>query len=448
VPLRNLLMLLIISVVSYSCYLRAEQNPYARYVAGGFSIIDRWSLWAPDNQELFEGAMSGMMEVLQRHGDDHSMFVEQSQSVIFREELTQEFGGVGVRILQLGDPPQLTVVGPPEPSTPAYSSDIRSGDRIVAIDGQETKDMPMPQVLRLMRGPVGKPVVLTVLHAGDDEPTEISLVRATITMESILGDIRDEQNNWQYLLDVDSRIGYLRITNFGDKTEAELSRVLAQIMNDGCEALILDVRDNYGGALNAAVGISDLFLRAGLVIVTTRGRDEVVRDRHVATGRGGFTEMPLAVLTNRNSASASEILAAALQDYNRAVVVGERTYGKGTVQQLMRLESGRSLLKLTSATYWRPSEQNIHRMKDDSEDDPWGVKPNPGFAVEQDEEEYLWWRKYRHRRDLVGVRGEDPLFDQLEERDGKIPPDFADEALNLAVEYLQEKLASGNTNNR
>ncbi len=438
--LRNLLLFLTIAIISYACYVRAEQNPFARYVSSSYSIIDRWSLVNPPDQELFDGALNGMVEVLNKRGDEHSMFVDETDRDLFREDLIQEFGGIGVRILQLGDPPQLTIVGPPEPGTPAFNADIRSGDLVVAIDGKMTEGLVMQDVLALMRGPIGAAVVLSVIHSDEDEPVDIEIVRDVITVESILGDYRDENNKWQYHLLNDTRIGYMRITKFGDKTEEELTRHLAELTAEGVQALILDVRDNYGGALDAAVGISDLFLRAGLPIVTTRDRDEQIRERYVSTGRGGYLEIPLAVLVNHNSASASEIVAACLQDYKRAVIVGERTYGKGTVQRLMPVQSGRSLLKLTSATYWRPSGDNIHRMPGDTEADPWGVKPDEEFAVPMDDEQYLLWRKYRYRRDLLGPRQQGSLAEQFDEQDGRLPENFTDEALELAAGYLQSKI--------
>ena len=438
--LRNLLLLLATAVVSYACYIRAEQNPYARYVSTSFSIIDRWSLVNPPDQDLFDGALRGMVEVLNRRGDEHSMFIEQRKRDLFQEDLIQEFGGIGVRIVQLGDPPQLTIVGPPEPGTPAASSDIRSGDRIVAIDGIDVLEMEMEDVLTHIRGPVGSPIVLSVVHEGEEVPQDIELVRDTITVESILGDYRDENNRWQFHLLYDTRIGYMRITKFGDKTEEELTRHLAELTAEGIEALILDVRDNYGGTLDAAVGISDLFLRAGLPLVTTRDRDEVIRERFVSTGGGGYLELPLAVLINHNSASAAEILAACLQDHKRAVIVGERTFGKGTVQRLLPVESGRSLLKLTAATYWRPSGDNIHRMPTDTESDPWGVQPDEGFEAPMDEEQYLMWRKFRYRRDILGPRQGGSLAEQFDELDGRIPESYTDEALEMAAGYLQSQI--------
>jgi len=445
-PHRNLLLLLSTALISYACYVRAEQNPYARYVAAGFSVIDRWSLQDAPDQQLFEGAMRGMIDVLRKSGDEHSAFVNEQQRDGFREDLNQQFGGVGVRIRLLGEPALPTVVGPPEPGTPAFRADIRSGDRILAINDQQTADMVMDDVLRLMRGPVGAPIKLAIRHVEDDRSHDVDLTRAMITVESIYGDVRNENGQWNFRLADDPRIGYVRITKFGDKTEAELTRVLADLTEHRTglpiEALIIDVRDNAGGNLDAAVGISDLFLRAGRTIVTTRGRDQVARDRFVSTGNGGYTELPMGVLINRDSASASEILAACLQDYSRAVIIGQRSYGKGTVQRLFtHIESGRSLLKLTSATYWRPSEKNIHRMSSDDLQATWGVRPTPRFEVELDKQEDLQWRKYRLRRDLLGDKPGGALADQLEREDGTLPDEFSDRVLRWAIEHLQRQLA-------
>ncbi len=437
---RNLLLLFATGLVSYACYVRGEQNPYARYVAAGYSVVNRWSLEEVPDRELFEGAMRGMVVVLGKHGDEHSLFIGEQDREEFREELTQEFGGVGVHVLLLGDPPAPTVVGPPEPGTPAFTSDIRSGDRILAINGESTQSLDLIDVVKRMRGPVGEPVVLSLLHSGETEPLEITLTRSVVTAESVRGDFRDQDGKWQFRLAQEPRIGYLQIIKFGDKTEAELTGALASLTAAGIEALILDVRDNYGGALDAAVGITDLFLRAGQLIVTTRGRDGVTRDRFVSTGRGGYTQIPLVVLVNHSSASASEILAACLQDYGRATIVGQRTYGKGTVQQLIPVESGRSLLKLTSATYWRPSGKNIHRLSGASESDAWGVAPDKGLEVTLDEEEYLQWRQYRRRRDVFGDRRDEPLVEQFDAQDGELPEEFVDRALELAVDFLVEQL--------
>ena len=456
-PHRNLLLLLATALISFACYVRAEQNPYARYIASGYSVIDRWALQETPDQELFEGAMRGMIDVLRKSGDQHSAFVNEELHERFREDLTQQFGGVGVRIRLLGEPPLPTVVGPPQPGTPAFLAGIRSGDRITAINGQPIILMEMDGILQLMRGPVGEPITLAIQHLDEESIQNTELTRAMITIDSICGDLRGSDDHWNFRLAGDPRLGYVRILSFGDKTVDELTHVLADLAAEGdapegkampIEGLILDVRDNAGGTLDAAVGICDLFLRAGRTIITTRGRDQETRDRFVSTGSGGYTELPLAVLINQDSASASEILAACLQDYGRAVVLGQRSYGKGTVQKLFtHIESGRSLLKLTSATYWRPNEQNIHRMPGDDQQATWGVRPNSGFEVVLDETENLQWRKYRSRRDLLGNKPSGSLVDQLDKADQldgetiALPQSFGDRALRQAVETLQLQLA-------
>jgi carboxyl-terminal processing protease len=438
---RNLMLLFGALVVSYACYVRAEQNPYARYVAAGYSVIDDWALANVPDNELFNGAMHGMVAVLHKHGDQHSEFVDARQQAAFNEEYEQEFGGVGVRLRLLGDPKMPTVIGLPEPGTPAAAADIRLADRIEAVEGTATAGLSLEDVTGLVRGPVGEPVTLSIRRPGANEPHVVTLDRAVINVESVLGDVRQSNGRWDYLISDAPRIGYVRIRMFGDKTAAELATVMNDLTRQPLAGLIIDVRDDAGGSLDAAVAITDLFLPAGRPIVSTRDREKQVRDRFVSTGAGKYVDLPLVVLVDRNSASASEIVAACLQDYDRAVVIGERSYGKGTVQRLMKIESGRSLLKLTTATYWRPSGKNIHKMPEDTDADQWGVSPNPGFEVKLDKEGYELWRNYRLRRDLMGEGADPSLAEELAREDGVIPSDYRDQALERAIEYLREGAA-------
>ncbi len=190
---------------------------------------------------------------------------------------------------------------------------------------------------------------------------------------------------------------------------------------------MLDLRDNRGGALETAVEVCDLFVAKG-VIVTTRGRDGQILRSFQAKGHAPYTGFPMAVLVNQQSASASEIVAACLQDHHRAVVVGQRTFGKGTVQEVLDLGDPLGTLKLTIATYWRPSGKNIHRRKDDPDSATWGVLPDRGFEVVVDDEQADRFHRWRQERDLPGI----------------LPPDeslkhFTDRPLARAVEYLREK---------
>ena len=340
-----------------------------------------------------------------------------------------------MRIRIGGEPPQLSIAGPPEPGTPAARANLLPGDEILSIGDRPTDGLSMAEVLRLMRGVPGTSIRLTVRHAGQTETQTVELVRETIMIDSILGDLRRADGSWEFQRPDDPRIATIRITTFANKTAAELGDVLARLQAQGMEAVVLDLRDNAGGALDAAVAVCDMFLPADDMIVETARRDHQLRDRYVASGNGRYQDLPLAVLVNGSTASASEIMAACLQDHQRAVIVGERTYGKGTVQELLPVESGRSLLKLTTASYWRPSGKNIHRMPSATPEDTWGVQPSAaGFEVPLTDQEYVAYREYRSQRDLLeGTPAAAGAGDAAE-------PGFSDRPLQEAVEYLQGQL--------
>jgi carboxyl-terminal processing protease len=441
-PQRNLLILLIATAISYACHAVGEQNPFARYAARGLREIEDGALERVPNEELFNAAMDGMVGVLHKRGDEHSEFIDREDTGPFKAEMLQQFGGIGVRIRFTGEPPQLVVVGAPDPGTPAARADVRAGDRILAIDDRPTDGMTMSDVLHAMRGEPGEPVRLSIQHAGAERPTTLTLIREVITVNSILGDRRTADGGWEFRLQRDPRIALVRITTFANHTAQELQRTLSQLTDAGVGAAVIDLRDNAGGALDTAVAVCDMLLPAGLPIVEIRGRDGVLDDRYETTGRGHFQNLPLAVLVNNNSASASEIVAACLQDHHRAVVVGQRSYGKGTVQKLIPAESGQSLLKLTTASYWRPSGRNIHRAPDASESDDWGVSPDPGFNVPFSEDQYEAYRQDRSDRDLITASPPDETGDSTAAAAGagQTKPEFVDRQLEKAVDYLQDQL--------
>src|SRR5439155_1750071 len=282
-------------------------------------------------------------------------------------------------------------------------------------------------------------VVLTVLHEGSKKPEDIAISRAKILIESVLGDQRLEENlkQWDFMLDRINGIAYIRITQFTETTVKELTAVVDQLQQDGCRGLILDLRTNPGGLLTAAVEVSELFLPPGTRVVSTKGRNEreaTYDARKPAVSKGGpYTHYPIAILMNRFSASASEIVAGALQEAARAVIVGERSYGKGSVQTVILMEGGTSALKLTTATYYvGKNEKNIHRFPNSKEEDQWGVKPNAGFEVKLSDEERVKYFKWRRLRDVV--RKKDQAA-KIEESD-KVEPDFKDRVLERAKEYI------------
>jgi carboxyl-terminal processing protease len=431
---RNFIILLLATAISYACYVRGEQNPYARYVASGLAAIGDESLEPVDGRELFDSAMEGMVAALHRHGDEHSEFLLDDEADPLRNEIRQQFGGIGARIRFAGEPPRLVIADTPLPNTPAARARLLPGDVILTVDERPTTDMDLDEALGMLRGEPGTTVRLSV-QRDNGTPRTVELVREVIQIESILGDVRSPDGGWKFVLEDAPHVAQLRIVLFGDQTSEEFINIVERLKPQGLRGIVLDLRDNAGGALDAAVAICDLLLPAGKAIVETRGRNGRLLKRYETTGAGRYLELPLAVIVNQNSASAAEIVAACLQDHRRAIIVGERTYGKGTVQQLVPLAE-RSLLKLTWASFWRPSGANIHRMVDAPDKASWGVVPDPGYELPLPDDEYAKYLKYRSERDLTdGAAG---LAAQVSEA-GDAPGAFVDKPLELAVDYLRSE---------
>jgi len=408
-PRRNLHILVVVMVVSFICYHRADsahRNHYGSmfetFVTTLGQIKDR-CLYEVDERKLFEGAMGGLVREIE---DPYSAYQGEARTREFYEQLDQEFGGIGVEITIDRETKLLTVLSPIVGS-PAYEMGMMAGDKILKIDGEETKGFTTEDGKDLLRGKPGDPVKLTVLHRGDVEPVEIEIKRAIISVASVLGDRHLPDGGWDFTLEADPSLGYIRVSHFGEKTVAELKSALEQCKAKNVRGLILDLRDNPGGLLTAANDMCDLFVKQGM-IVEIRERHNHVRERYEATGSAPYPDLPMAVLVNGDSASASEIVAACLQDHNRAVIIGSRTYGKGTVQTPVVLEGGRSMLRLTIASYWRPSGRNINRKPKAKEDEVWGVDPSPGFQVKLDDKAELAKFAYRRERDVVHRPGEKP----------------------------------------
>jgi carboxyl-terminal processing protease len=228
------------------------------------------------------------------------------------------------------------------------------------------------------------------------------------------------------MLDDKKKIGYIRLTQFGRQSADELTTALEDLKKRKLKGLVLDLRFNPGGLLSQAVRISDMFIDKG-VIVSTEGKNSRKREWRATRG-GTFKDFPLVILVNRYSASASEIVSACLQDHDRAIVVGERSWGKGSVQNVIELESGASALKLTTAGYMRPSGKNIHRFPDSKPTDEWGVHPNEGNKIRFSSEEMIKYDRFRRKRDVLSDKG---------------PPerDFDDRQLTKALEILDAELS-------
>jgi carboxyl-terminal processing protease len=299
-----------------------------------------------DEKELVYGAVEGVMARL----DPHSTFMRPDVYRQMRDDTAGEFDGLGLEVTTEGG--ELTVIAPVAES-PGERAGIRPGDRILAIDGATTKELTLPEAIRRMKGPAGTKAVLEIMREGFAAPQKLTLVRDRIRTQSV--DMR--------VLDADRRYAYVRVRAFQERTDRNLRKALdeARAAAGGqLRGLVLDLRNNPGGLLDQAVRVADVFLSSG-TIVTTAGRAR--RNVEVERAREKDTEppYPLIVLVNKGTASASEIVAGALQDHGRAVIMGTPTFGKGSVQTIIELEDG-SGLKLTVARYYTPKDRSIQEL--------------------------------------------------------------------------------------
>jgi carboxyl-terminal processing protease len=427
-PRRNLLLIFGALVLSFLCYQRLDRNPYGRYFAEVMDQVDRNYMEPVNEEQLFDTAVDGVVRQL----DGYSSFIGRSRTTRFQETLGQRFGGIGIEVSLDPQTNQLTVLSPLV-GTPAYTAGVRSGDKILAVDGTSTAGFSLDDAVKLLRGKPGDPVVLRVLHKGETAPSEYEISRAVIKIDSVLGDKREPDGSWNFLMAGQDRLGYVRITSFGDETPSELAAALAWLEERDCRGLVIDLRNNPGGLLDAATAACEPFLKKGDLIVSTKRRG--VDDPCRASGRGKYQGLPLVVLVNHYSASASEIMAACLQDHQRAVVVGERTWGKGTVQNVIPIEGGKSILTLTTASYWRPSGKNIHRSEKSRPEDDWGVRPDAGCDVKMSDEEFAKCMEARRRRDVARAPS-------TAEAPADSAPEATDPQLKRAIACLQPKDSS------
>ncbi len=296
-----------------------------------------------DSDELIDAAIRAMIEEL----DPFSQYLDEDQVEDLMVKTKGEFGGLGIIISKKGDYP--TVISPID-DTPAARLGIRGGDKIVEIEGESTEGWSVQDAVDKLRGPKGTAVDIGISRFGVEEVLPYHIVRDIISVKSV-----------PYAFVLEDDIGYIRVSNFGEKTADELRAALDELEAEGIDGLILDLRNNPGGLLESARQVSDLFLGAGHVIVSTRGRGEKRLQEIYAQSNVRYAwDYPLVVMINENSASASEIVAGAVQDWDRGLVVGRNSFGKGSVQSIFSV-SDKEALKLTTAKYYTPSGRCIHR---------------------------------------------------------------------------------------
>lgn len=307
-----------------------------------FTTVKKHYVEEVNPHEIIISAIKGMINSL----DPHSAYLTAEAYKEFQTETKGEFGGIGIQIgIKDG---VLTVIAPIE-DTPAWKAGIQAGDKIIKIDGQPTKDMNINDAVSKMRGPKGKPVTITIQRESWKEPKDITIIRDIIKIKSV-----------KYKM-IDKEIGYIKLTQFQESTAQDLSAALKSLSEQGMQSLILDLRNNPGGLLQSAVDVAEQFLPPKHLVVSIRGRSGEKMEYYTENLRPSYTDIPMVVLVNQGSASASEIVAGALQDWKRALILGVQTFGKGSVQSLIPLSDG-SALKLTTAKYYTPNGKSIHSV--------------------------------------------------------------------------------------
>jgi C-terminal peptidase prc len=375
------------------------------------------------------------------HLDPYTTYIDPDTKAKFDQEINQSFTGIGIQIRKDAATDQLLVVTPIKGS-PAYKAGLMTGDIITKIirdvDSKgkpvppaervtETKGMALSDAVKLILGQPNQPVTVTIQREGVAEPFDVTIRRGRIEVDTVLGYKRNADDNWNYWVDDENKIGYVRLTSFSRNSSRDLAKVMSDLTRKGVKGFVLDLRFNPGGLLDSAVQISDLFIDDGLIVsIRPRGRPEA---RLSGVHEGSLLDFPMVCMVNGYSASGSEIVSAALQDHRRALVVGERSYGKGSVQNIQSYEGGE--IKLTTASFWRPSGKNLNKASTSGRDeDEWGVTPDQVVSLSRKEREDL--AEAQHESEVI------PRKDRPAKPKEK--PAFKDKQLDAALDYLRGQI--------
>jgi len=380
----------------------------------------------PDEQQMMMGAIDGMLDTLE---DPYTVYFTAEQLEGFEVHTRGTFSGIGAEIDKEGE--YIQIVSPLEDS-PAFKAGVQAGDLITHVDGESIEGFSTEEAVKQITGPRGTRVILTLRRG--DETMDIPIVRDHIKIQTVKGMTRDETGHWDYMLDDDKGIGYIRLTQFSQPTYENLTAALDELKAAGMNALILDLRYNPGGLLETAVDTADLFINEG-VIVSTKGRNSPERVWKADAG-DAVGDVPMVVLINEGSASASEILAGALKYNDRAIVLGTRSVGKGSVQQIIPLDGGAGGIKLTTSLYYMPNGMNIHRREGAER---WGVDPSDGFYVAMTAEQRTKMNELRRERTIAGADQDEPDDVTPEWIDSEL----ADPQLAAALTAMLGKLETG-----
>jgi carboxyl-terminal processing protease len=325
----------------------------------------------PDEKKMIDAAARAMVASI---GDPYTVYLAPEEMAEFDKQVRGTFFGIGAEI-DIHE--NFLRIATPLEDSPAWKAGILAGDIVLEVDGKTTEGITTTEAIKRLTGQEGTQVKLKVRHL-DGKVAEITITRGRIIVPTVKGWTRKEDQHWDFMLDPKNKVGLVRVTQFTEDTVDKLRVALDDLKKAGMKGLIIDLRFDPGGLLDAAVQVSDMFMAGGKTIVSIRGRTQRDRTFESKTEDSDIKDMPLVVLVNESSASASEIVSGALKDNDRAIIIGTRSFGKGSVQQVKMLEANQGAIKVTNALYYLPSGRNIHK-KEGSE--LWGVDPNDGYYV-------------------------------------------------------------------
>jgi carboxyl-terminal processing protease len=390
-------------------------------------LVDRY-VREPDEKQMQRAMIDVMIDQLD---DPYTQYIPPAAERDFNKQLRGTYAGIGAEVNI--DDGYLVIVSPMDDS-PALRAGVMAGDVVLEIEGETTFEMPLSECVDRLTGELGTPVTMKVRHL-DGAEEDLEIIRDQIVTRTARG-VRRIGEEWSHCVDGDLGLSYIRVTQFNAATIGELAEDLEELRAAGqLNGLILDLRDNPGGGLPVAVAMADLFLSRGTIVsVRPRIGDEMT---YRASPDGAATDFPMLVLVNGSSASASEIVAGALQENDRAHVLGTRTFGKGSVQEVRSLAYDAGTLKYTTAHYHLPSGRNLNRGPDD---DTWGVDPNPGFIVPVTDDAYL--DSFRARREFEIIRETNGDVEWCVSAEW-IRTSLLDEQLAAAVEAISARVTGG-----
>lgn len=385
-PVRNVYYILIVAFLSV--FVASKTSIRDQIVRGVSHLVQKDTLSSPSEKTIYEGALTGMLDSV--NDKPYTAYLPPSEQPDYMREIQGQYAGIGLSTF-IKDAKTGEFYFVPQRDAPAAKAGLRFGDRIVEVDGESVSQMSVYDLTNAIRGEENTSVRLKIRPRStiaeyafntanqEIEPSEITITRSVIQQDVVLGDRVNEDGNWIFTLKDNPKIGYIAIEQFVDSTGRQTRNALNTLADQGVTKVILDFRGNPGGFLPDAIAICNELLAQGSPIVETRDKNGSIQ-QYRAT-QNNQRRFKIAVLIDGNSASASEIVSAALQDAGVAVVVGSRSYGKGTVQSIFELPFNSGVLRMTTASFWRPSGRPIHRSHDAKPEDEWGVMPDPGYEV-------------------------------------------------------------------